>query len=69
MYTDDPVMDAYERDSEAEEWLQSLPECEFCGRPIQDEYLWEIGEDVFCDKCMKEKFYKVNEEARHGNAL
>jgi len=57
-YTDDPVRD-YERKAQDEDaWLDSLPVCEECGEPIQDDNYYEIEgasihEDCLVDYCNK----------------
>lgn len=58
--TDDPERDFDRHEAEKQALLDKLPTCNFCGEPIQDEYLWEIGEDTYCDDCMREHFRKEN---------
>ena len=49
--------DAFIRhDAEQQEYLESLPICDKCGEPIQDDYLYDIGGDIYCEDCMKEEF-------------
>lgn len=55
-YSDDPVRD-YERKAQDEDiWLNSLPKCEHCDEPIQDDNYYEIEgclihEDCIFDYC------------------
>jgi hypothetical protein len=65
-YSDDPVRDFARHDAEQEAWVDSLPKCEWCGEPIQDEEYYEIeGAYVhldcltdYCDKhCKKHNEY------------
>lgn len=36
-------------------WLASLPVCDRCGEPIQDEYCWEVEPDEWvCESCKDE---------------
>lgn len=44
-----------------EAMLEKLPKCDFCGEPIQDEYLWEIGGEVYCERCAADTFRKSND--------
>lgn len=47
----------YEKDYE-----DHCPQCEFCGEYIQDEYLYDIDGDLYCEECMKERFRKPSEK-------
>ena len=55
-YTDDPVADFAKHDHEQEEWLQSRPICEHCGKPIQDERLMKINGECYHMKCAEKVF-------------
>ena len=52
MYTNDPIADFLRHDAEQQEWLDSLPKCDECGCPIQQEDAVHIGNDWFCDDCL-----------------
>lgn len=52
--TDDPIADFHRHDTEQEEWLDSLPKCEHCGEPIQQEKAVCIDGKYFCDECLDE---------------
>ena len=41
-------------DAEQEAWLRTLPVCEYCDEPIQDEYLYEIDGEYVCEECLRE---------------
>ena len=41
-------------DREQEEALEDLPKCDWCGEPIQSEYLYSIGNEIVCEDCMEE---------------
>lgn len=47
------VLDEYQRQEEIEEekYLASLPDCEWCGEKIHDDY-YDIGE-IVCEECME----------------
>lgn len=59
-------MDNYERweahDAEQSAWEAKLPVCEFCGEPIQDDYLYDIDGEIYCEECMIEHFRKNTEK-------
>lgn len=47
------VLDEFNRrDREQTNWLEKLPRCSCCGEPIQDEILYEIGDELFCESCI-----------------
>lgn len=50
--TEDPVADFLRHDEEQNRWLESLPECEDCGEPIQDEEAYYINGGWICLDCM-----------------
>lgn len=52
--TDDPVADAYRRDKEQEEWLESRPVCKCCGEHIQTEFYYELPDGLWCEDCIME---------------
>lgn len=58
-------MDNYDRfvefDAEMERRLEQLPVCDCCGEPIQDEYRWEIGNEVYCERCANDLFRVSND--------
>lgn len=60
-YTDNPGRDADQYFAMKEALLERLPKCDSCGEPIQDEYLWEIGGDVYCERCATDTFRKSND--------
>ena len=57
MSMNDPLDDFYKNDYEKTKWLESLPKCDSCGEPIQDDPYHEIpfGGMNFkiCDSCLK----------------
>ena len=52
MYSDDPIADFNAYDQECENWLASRPKCDWCGEHIQDDFAFEIGDDLVCDECI-----------------
>lgn len=51
-YTDDPIADFHRYDAEQQRMLDRLPKCSECGEPIQDEFCYEVNDELVCDKCM-----------------
>ena len=61
-WTDDPVADYLRYDRKREQWLETLPKCDHCKQPIQDERYFEIEGDNVCKECLEdycEKHYEV----------
>lgn len=56
--TDDPVKDAERYDAEQEAELEKMPKCSHCGEYIQDGYLFDIEDELFCEECAYELFRK-----------
>lgn len=56
MRTDDPIRDFLRHDAEQNRKLNLLPHCDYCDKPIQDDYLFDIGGDIYCEKCVKKQF-------------
>lgn len=50
-----------EHDSEQEAWLAKLPKCVSCGEPIQDDYLFNIGGELYCVECAEDLFKVSND--------
>ena len=60
-YTDDPVADFDRYDAEQEKRLAELPECDYCGEKITDDYYYNINGDVICEECLKKHFRQAND--------
>ena len=58
MFTDDPIADFMAYDAERESELERLPVCSCCEEPIQDDFFYEINDEVICVHCMNEYFRK-----------
>ena len=48
--------------AEQDAWLDKCPICEHCDKPIQDDYLYDVDGNIYCEKCMKELFRKDTED-------
>ena len=55
-YTDDPIADFKRHDAERQKELDKLPVCCKCDEPIQDDHLFAIYGDLYCEECMEEIF-------------
>lgn len=51
-FTNNPISDAERYAAEQEEELEKLPKCECCGEPIQDDFYYEINDEVICESCL-----------------
>lgn len=60
--TDDPVRDEMNYSAELEDKLQKMPKCSYCDHHIQDDYLYEINDELICEECINENFRKNVEE-------
>ena len=47
-------------DIKKERWLARLPQCEYCGEHIQDEYFYEINGEWICKACLDDEFKREN---------
>lgn len=59
-YTDDPIADFAAYDKECQDWLDNLPECAYCGNPIQDDHYYCINDENICPECLENEFRKEN---------
>ena len=55
-YTSDPLKDFYHHDREQNRLLDRLPKCDCCRMPIQDEYMFDVYGDAYCEKCATQLF-------------
>ena len=60
--TGDPLADFNRREREKQMWLETLPECDKCGYPIQEDHYFEVEGTIICPHCM-EAYYKRENEA------
>ena len=61
-FTDDPIADFLRHDAQQEQALSKLPECSECGERIQDDYLYEINDEVICEDCLNHYYRKAVED-------
>lgn len=62
VFTDDPIADFYRYDAEQQAKLDKLPRCSECNEPIQDEFCFEVNDELICDECMHNNHRKFVEE-------
>lgn len=63
---DSSILDNYlcfaRHDAEQEAQLDRLPRCCECDEPIQDEYCFEVNDELICLGCMEENHRKLVED-------
>ena len=47
---------------EQDRWLEKLPVCSVCGEPIQDDFLFDVDDELYCEECMIDTFRKSRED-------
>lgn len=52
MFTDDPLADYDRYSTRQEKQFAKLPVCCECGEPIQDDYCYEINDELLCEDCL-----------------
>ena len=57
--TNDPDRDFDRWDAEQESALELLPVCCECGERIQDDFCYQINDEVICEECLNHSFRKV----------
>ena len=43
-------------DRSQEQALEESLHCEYCGKPIQDDYCYEINGEILCEVCLNDNF-------------
>ena len=61
-YSDDPIADFLRHDAEQAKELKKLPVCYECEEPIQDEFCYEINDELVCEKCLKAHYRKHTDD-------
>lgn len=62
IWTDNPVADADRHDAEQQAELDRLPKCSYCNEPIQEEKLFDIEGELYCEEHAFELFRKDTED-------
>lgn len=51
----DPLDDFAAYDAHVSAELAKLPRCSHCDNPIQDDFCYEINDELVCEKCLNEQ--------------
>ena len=62
MFTNDPIADFNAWDSEKERRLARAPKCAECGKPIQEDRLFDIDGELYHVKCFENNYLKWTED-------
>ena len=57
----DPLEDFDRLDREQASYEERLPVCEDCGEAINDDFYYEIDNEIICEECMKHRYRKYTE--------
>lgn len=55
-------------EQERERWEAALPVCGYCGRPVQEDYYYRVGDENICPDCMENCFRVEREYPEEGDA-
>lgn len=66
MISANPIIDSYQEDQRAEEWLNSRPVCCECGSPITGEDYYDIFGNILCEDCVDSMRRKVDDYVWEG---
>lgn len=58
LFTDDPVADAERYAAEQDKALECLPVCCECMQHIQNDYCFEINDEIICETCLNDNYRK-----------
>lgn len=62
MITGDPLRDFDRHDKECHDAERKRPRCCICDQPIWDDYLWDIMDALYCEKCMNDRYRGKTED-------
>ena len=54
----DPLDDHRAWEAELARLEKEVPVCCYCGKPVMDDYYYEINDEVFCADCLDRHFKK-----------
>ena len=52
MYVPDNYDKFVEHEARKQKLLDELPQCEECGKPLQDDFCYDIYDTIKCEKCL-----------------
>lgn len=58
----DPLDDFDCYDAQQAAWEAKLPQCERCGKHIQDDICFEIGNEILCENCMNDEYGRSTQD-------
>lgn len=44
-----------------------LPQCDKCGKPINADFYYEIGNEILCEDCMHDEYSRSTEDYLRDN--
>ena len=62
MINRDAYDDFVEYDKRQEAELKMRPVCDYCGEHIQDDWCYEIGNEIICKDCLESNFSRDTED-------
>ena len=62
MYTPDNYDQFKRHDAKQEAELDRLPRCSECDQPIQDDFCFEVNDELICEECMHDNHRKCVED-------
>lgn len=66
-YSDDPARDFDRYDMAMAQREAKLPKCDKCGKPIHDDFFYEIDGEILCEKCMHDEYSRSTEDYLNDN--
>lgn len=57
--TDDPVRDYDRYEAEVESAMKLLPVCSECGERIQDDFCYQLYDEIICEECLNINYRKM----------
>lgn len=61
-YSDDPVRDADRYDAYQAAQEEKLPVCDYCHKKIEEDTLYDFGNELICEGCLDRHFRKHTED-------
>ena len=55
-YTDDPIADHEAYEAELARLEKEVPVCDYCNRPVAEDFYYEINDEVICAECLEQHF-------------
>lgn len=55
-YTDNPLADHAAYEAELARLEAQVPICNYCGKPVAEDFYYEINDEVFCAECLEQHF-------------